>query len=192
MSALPTIKNLLVAGIGRQGINSLARVIALVSREAGFSCQYTVHKGGAQSLGSVYAEMRFTKGELPPLGPTIPAGRLHCLVALDPWEGLRHLSLANEQTICFIERQTMPLFSDRDAPDEGTTPADPLALLARLPLKVALRDYRAEANRRHGTVAMANFLAGYDCLPFLEVTDTDLYERIFFANISSATKRSLP
>ena len=50
--------NLIVAGIGGQGVNALAHVLAKTFFGAGLGCQYTVHKGGAQSLGSVYAEFK--------------------------------------------------------------------------------------------------------------------------------------
>lgn len=50
--------DMIVAGIGGQGVNSLVKVLAEFLQQSGFFCQFTIHKGGAQSLGSVYAELR--------------------------------------------------------------------------------------------------------------------------------------
>ncbi|HFC92058.1 MAG TPA: hypothetical protein ENJ51_04520, partial [Leucothrix mucor] len=58
LSLMSKTFNLLLAGIGGQGINSLAKVLAEFIMLSGYQCQFTIHKGGAQSLGSVYAEFR--------------------------------------------------------------------------------------------------------------------------------------
>ena len=184
------IKNLLVAGIGRQGINSLAKVLARVCLEAGCSCQYTVHKGGAQSLGSVYAELRIAQGELPVLGPSIPPGKLDILVALDPWEALRHLRLGHAGTACYVETEIMPLFTDRSATGEREAPrTGPIEQLNRLGLQINWRQYRQDAVALQGSSKMSNYFAGIDCLNALGLTNLDDYNRIFSDYIPAAQVR---
>lgn len=180
---------MLIAGVGGQGINSLAKVLALTCREAGWECQYTVHKGGAQSLGSVYAEMRIVAGPLPVVGPSIPVGKLDVLVAMDPWEALRHMRLAHTKTVCYVESEIMPLFTDRTASAVVKEPGeDPRQQLKGLPIEVFWRQYRQDAIAVDNTAHMANYFAGLDCLPALGLSNTDDYQRIFFTIISKANR----
>lgn len=174
------MKNLIVAGIGGQGVNVLTKVLAEVLIESGFDCQFTVHKGGAQSLGTVYGEMRITQGGLPILGAGIPKGRLDYLIALDPWEALRHLPLAHARTQVWIETELQPIFNDRrsDARSAATR-VDPIKQLNELPLSIQWRHYRREARDHNGGVKMANYLAGLDCLQALEITNKKRFERLF-------------
>lgn len=186
--------NLIIAGIGGQGINRLAHIIGLTCHAVGKSCQFTVHKGGAQSLGSVYAELRVANGMLPVLGPGIPNGRLDSLVALDSWEGLRHINKANSNSKAWVETASLPMFVERKHIDaiyvENT---DPLKLLSRLPLRVTLQAYRNKALECCGTAKMANYFAGLDCLDALGVTTITTYQQIFFDAIPAAAqhKRSV-
>jgi Pyruvate/2-oxoacid:ferredoxin oxidoreductase gamma subunit len=184
------LKNVLIAGIGRQGINTLAKVLALACRAAGRSCHYTVHKGGAQSLGSVFAEMRIATGPLPVLGPSIPSGKLDILVAMDPWEALRHYHLANADTVFFVETETMPIFTDRSVPAERERAlGNPVDQLNRLSPRIAWRNYRRDAMASAGTVNMANYFVGLDCLSALGLDGRGDYERLFFATIPAARHR---
>lgn len=170
--------NILVAGIGGQGIDSLARVVAMTCRDAGRACQYAVHKGGAQTLGSVYAELRVADNALLPIvGPSIPQGKLDLLVALDPWEGLRHLSLAHHGTVCYVETEVMPLFTDRRRPTP--TGASPAERFAAVPLPLIWRSYRQTALDRTGTAKMANYFAGCDALRGLGLDNLDDYRQRF-------------
>jgi Pyruvate/2-oxoacid:ferredoxin oxidoreductase gamma subunit len=162
------MKNLIIAGIGGQGVNVLTKVLAEVCRSSGLEAQYTIHKGGAQSLGTVYGEMRIASGSLPILGASIPKGKLDILVALDPWEALRHLPLAHSHTQVWVETQLQPLFNDRSVQVE---PVSPLDQLHQLPLAINWRYYRRDAIAQYGNAKMANYLAGLDCLHALGIND---------------------
>lgn len=178
------MKNLIIAGIGGQGVNVLTKVLATVLSECGYACQYTVHKGGAQSLGTVYGELRIAQGSLPILGAGIPKGKLDILVSLDPWEALRHLPLAHADTQVWVESEIQPLFNDRR--DQARNPQsylNPIAQLNQLPLTLHWRNYRQDARLTHGKVKFANFLAGLDCLHALGIQQDALFEAQFFAAI---------
>ena len=163
----------------------------MACRDAGRSCLYTVHKGGAQSLGSVYAEMRIAEGDLPVLGASIPPGKLDVLVAMDAWEALRHLRLAHSGTVCFVERAPMPFFSDRASTGERDAfMTNPIDALNKLSIPITWRPYRQNAITSDGTASMANYYAGVDCLSALGLSDEDAYRRIFFDTISGAHERT--
>jgi Pyruvate/2-oxoacid:ferredoxin oxidoreductase gamma subunit len=179
--------NLIIAGIGGQGINRLARVIAECCRDAGLQCQYSVHKGGAQTLGCVYAEIRTNTLKHTTLGPGIPAGSLDGLVALDPWEALRHLPLAHRTTPVWVESETQPLFRDRTATGQLPTEAlSPVDQLNSLPIPIHWKGYRKLALKRTGDVRMANYFAGLDSLSALNLSDRPRYHEIFYQQIAGA------
>ncbi len=197
-----TICNLIISGIGGQGINSLALVLADFFYQSGYGCQFTIHKGGAQSLGSVYAEFRISKQKLAVLGPGIPHNQLDILIALEPWEALRHLSLAHSKTLVYVETETMPLFTERDSERiTGKEAAAPLKLpqtqLQELPLHIQWQSYRKTALQKNGIVKMANYYAGLDCLTaikqiFVHCSDSNekhLFDKLFFKQIKKAKPR---
>jgi len=160
--------NLIIAGIGGQGINSLAKVIAAYVTSSGLQCQFTVHKGGAQTLGSVFAEFRIHQihqGELPVLGQGIPTGQLDGLVSLDPWEALRHSKLAHKKTLIWVESDDMPLFQERRSAHRRPTPQQQLQAL---PLMIHWRCYRQRAEKQTGQVTMANYFAGLDVIKTID------------------------
>ncbi len=181
--------NLIIAGIGGQGINRLAHIIATTCYAVGKSCQFTVHKGGAQTLGSVYVEMRIAAGTLPVLGPGIPNGKLDLLVALDPWEGLRHIKKAHATTKAWVETSVAPMFVERQNPDEHfVLNTNPLDCFADIPVELHYQAYRQTAIETCGQVRMANYFAGMDCLQALGISEIARYQQIFFEQIPSAVQ----
>ncbi len=194
-----TVCNLIISGIGGQGINSLALVLADYFYQSGYGCQFTIHKGGAQSLDSVYAEFRISKQELAILGPGIPHHQLDILIALEPWEALRHLSLAHSKTLVYVETEVMPLFTERDSEritkKEAAPPLKPpKKQLQDLPLHIQWQSYRKTALEKNGIVKMANYYAGLDCLTaikqlFVHSSDNNekhLFDQLFFKQIKKA------
>jgi len=181
--------DLIIAGIGGQGINSLAKVLAQLLLETGYYCQFTVHKGGAQSLGSVFAEIRISEQSLTVLGQGIPRGELDILVALEPWEALRHVTLAHAKTQLRVETEVMPLFTERSN-ERCIEP--PEQQLAALPLKIDWRSYRQQARQHNGTPKMANYYAGLDCVsalrPWITAIDASLFDKMFYKFINKASR----
>ncbi len=188
--------NLIISGIGGQGINSLARVLANFFYQSGYSCQFTIHKGGAQSLGSVYAEFRISNEKQAILGPGIPEKQLDVLIALEPWEALRHIPLAHADTIVYIEQEAMPFFTERRSePITDKELESPLAQLQRVPLSIHWQSYRNTALKNNGSIKMANYYAGLDCLNaidqfFIHTSDNNsqsvFFDKLFFQQIKKA------
>lgn len=128
--------------------------------------------------------MRIANGVLPILGPGIPAGKLDILVALDPWEALRHLRLAHAGTVCFVETEVMPFFTGRsEVGEREVANSSPVDSINQLPLQINWRNYRKDAVELYGTANMANYLAGLDCLTAMNLDLTDDYKKIFITTI---------
>jgi len=132
--------------------------------------------------------MRIAAGPLPVVGPSIPVGKLDVLVAMDPWEALRHVRLAHAKTVCYVEVEIMPLFTDRSIAVARDVGESPVQRLNRLPLQVCCRQYRQDAIALDDAAHMANYFAGLDCLTELGVNNVDDYQRIFFTMIPKANR----
>jgi hypothetical protein len=126
---------------------------------------------------------------MPLVGPAIPAGRLHILVALDPWEALRHMRLAHRGTVCYVETEVMPFFTDRTGSGErGLPDIGPLDQLMKLPIAITWRQYRQQATEHDGRAQMANYYAGLDCINALDMGADSIYRRIFSESIPTSQR----
>jgi indolepyruvate ferredoxin oxidoreductase beta subunit len=82
--------NIIVAGLGGQGVLTATDLLAEVARRAGFDVKKSEIKGMSQRGGSVACDVRFG---LHILSPMVPAGEADFLLALEPAqvEPNRHL-----------------------------------------------------------------------------------------------------
>src|SRR6185369_8468064 len=74
--------NLVIAGVGGQGVATLAKVFWLLASRSDLHCQGSMVKGGAQRLGTVIATLRLfpTQAEdFAEYSPETPAGKLDLL-----------------------------------------------------------------------------------------------------------------
>jgi len=187
--------NLVIAGVGGQGVNVLSKVIAQCCVAVGWRCQFTVHKGGAQSLGSVYAELRVSIANDNSEffnSAAIPRGKLDYLVALDPYEALRHLPLGHSRTQCWVEVAAAPLFMARGNQSQRVglvNPEQSFQQLRQAGVIIKQRSYQQEAMSQYNHVRMANYIAGLDCLSALELIDVEHYRSLFNAAINQSVKR---
>lgn len=76
--------NVLICGLGGQGVVTLAKTILRLCERRGIRTQSFIFKGSAQRLGSVFAELRLYAD--PECSSRIPAGAVDVQLALDPGE----------------------------------------------------------------------------------------------------------
>ena len=93
--------NLIITGAGGQGNVLAARLLASVALDEGYHVTVGDVYGLTQRGGSVASHVRWTKGEtLPPL---VPQNSLDVLVAFEPLEALRILTLfGKDQTVAIV------------------------------------------------------------------------------------------
>jgi len=84
------IKNVIITGIGGQGVVTAASLLREAALIAGFRLAGQDNRGGAQRLGHVAALIRFTDEPGRPLSPEIPDGECDLLISLEASEGLRY------------------------------------------------------------------------------------------------------
>lgn len=164
--------NILIAGIGGQGVITLTRTITTLLENSGQQAISSIIKGGAQRLGTVHSVIRIFQNQTDykRFSPQIPRGSLDLLIALEPWEALRHSSLFSRSTKIVVNSVKQPFLSDRL---NGTSNTDPCEELRRLELSSIIKDFESLSHHKHGTKKMTNFELGLESvklgyLPFSE------------------------
>lgn len=105
--------NVLVVGVGGQGVIMVSKLIALLAQQRGCEVKQSEVHGMAKRGGSVFSHVRFGERVW---SPTIPLGEADFLVALEWAEGLRWLNYLRPESGVFIcdTKQIVPPFSCRD------------------------------------------------------------------------------
>jgi len=91
--------NVLIVGVGGQGVIMVSKVLALLCQMSGYQVKQSEVHGMAKRGGSVFSHVRF--GETV-WSPTIPVGEADVLLALEWAEGLRWLNYLEPMGGTFI------------------------------------------------------------------------------------------
>ncbi len=81
--------NLVLAGVGGQGVLSVASIIALAALEDGYKAQMSEIHGMAQRGGAVTAHLRLSNSSI--ATAQIPEGEADMILSAEPLESLRYL-----------------------------------------------------------------------------------------------------
>jgi len=92
-------KNVLIVGVGGQGVIMVSKVLAYLAQSRGFEVKQSEVHGMAKRGGSVFSHVRFGEQVW---SPTIPRGEADILVALEWAEGLRWLPFMKPEAGIFI------------------------------------------------------------------------------------------
>ncbi len=82
-------KNIILAGVGGQGILSIAAVIDLAAIRSGYTIKQAEVHGMSQRGGAVQSHLRISDGTIH--SDLIPQGDAHLVLAVEPMEALRYL-----------------------------------------------------------------------------------------------------
>ncbi len=107
--------DILFAGVGGQGVLSMAAIIGRAAIEAGLNAKQSEVHGMAQRGGAVQAHLRLSDGTIE--SDLIPTGGADLILSLEPLEGLRyleHLSPAGT-----LVTSATPLINIADYPEPG-------------------------------------------------------------------------
>ena len=107
------IKNVLMVGVGGQGIILSSDILAQAALNAGLDVKKSEIHGMSQRGGSVFSHIRFGEEVW---SPTIPMGEADVVIGLEWAEGLRWLRYLKLDTGTFISdtKRIVPPFSCRD------------------------------------------------------------------------------
>jgi indolepyruvate ferredoxin oxidoreductase beta subunit len=114
------VYNVLIAGIGGQGVITLGTYLKKAALKANISVNGSERRGGAQREGNVSTVIRYhwTENEKKDerhgiTSPLIPTGCAHLLIGLEPLEALRASQYLNRNSVVVLNLFPLPPISVR-------------------------------------------------------------------------------
>lgn len=100
------VTNVLLTGVGGQGIITASTVLAQACRIAGWEVKKSEVHGMSQRGGSVNSYVRFSPDE-PVASPLIPEGAAEIMLAFEPLEGLRQIGETTADAQVLVEERRL-------------------------------------------------------------------------------------
>lgn len=157
--------NIIITGVGGQGILLAERVIAAAAMQAGLDVRTNEVHGMAQRGGSVVAHVRL--GDCVP-GPLVPEGDAHLLMAFEQAEALRQAHHLRADGVAVVASTTILPVSVSSG--QATMPDDIPHRLRRAFPRLVYLDAR-EIARRAGSERTANMVLTGALANHLPLTD---------------------
>jgi indolepyruvate ferredoxin oxidoreductase beta subunit len=109
----PVARNVMIVGVGGQGVLMISKALALIGQKQGFEVKQSEVHGMAKRGGVVFSHVRFGERVW---SPTIAKGEADALIALEWAEGLRWLDYLKPDVGVFIAdtRRIVPPFACRN------------------------------------------------------------------------------
>lgn len=152
-------KDIILAGVGGQGILSIAATIGLAAVDAGlFLKQAEVH-GMSQRGGDVQSHLRLSDKEI--ASDLIPEGRADMILSVEPMECLRYLPFLSKDG--WVITNTKPFVNISNYPEVDAIMAE----IAKIPNHVAIDADQIAADL--GSPKSANMVMLGAASPFLDI-----------------------
>lgn len=157
-------KDIILSGVGGQGILSIATVIGKAALKDGLYMKQAEVHGMSQRGGDVQSNLRIS--DAPIASDLIPTGKCDLIISLEPMEGLRYLPyLSNEGWLVTNE---VPFINIPNYPEEVQLKEE----LNKLPHKVILNVDKIA--KEIGSARISNIVLLGATVPFLGIE----YEKI--------------
>lgn len=164
--------NILLAGVGGQGVLSLAAVIAKAAMAAGLEVRQSEVHGMSQRGGGVQAHLRIADG--PVYSDLIPSGGADMILSMEPLEALRYLPFLRPDGV--VVTASEPVVNIPDYPDLESV----LAAICALPsAKIVDAEEIAKQAGNPKAVNMALVGAAGTWLPLSEEVIADSVRDMF-------------
>ncbi len=108
-------KDIILAGVGGQGILSVAAVIGLAALDYGLVIKQSEVHGMSQRGGAVISHLRISDKEI--YSDLIPEGKADMIISMEPLEALRHISFLKPGG--WIISNNKPFVNIPDYPDKN-------------------------------------------------------------------------
>ena len=152
-------KDIILSGVGGQGILSIATVIGeAVLKEGLYMKQAEVH-GMSQRGGDVQSNLRIS--DRPIASDLIPTGKCDLIISLEPMEALRYLPYLSPDG--WLVTNEVPFINIPNYPDEKAIKAELDKLLHKIVLNVN------EVAKELGSTRVANIVLLGATIPFLGI-----------------------
>jgi indolepyruvate ferredoxin oxidoreductase beta subunit len=163
-------KDIILAGVGGQGILSIAAVIGYAAVQSGLNLKQAEVHGMSQRGGDVQSNLRLS--DKPIASDLIPLGKADIILSVEPMESLRYLPWLNEKG--WLITSTQPFNNIPDYPEMD----DLMKEIEKLPYHIAL-DAESMA-REAGSLKVANMVMLGAASPFLDMEYDQLKQAIVF------------
>lgn len=155
-------KDIIIAGVGGQGIISIAATIGYAAVEAGLFLKQSEVHGMSQRGGDVYSHFRLSDREI--ASDLIPFGQADIIISVEPMESLRYLPYLSQEG--WIVTNTNPYINISNYPDILVIMNE----IQRLPYNVAIDADNIAKNI--GSQKSANMVVLGAASPFLDIDYT--------------------
>lgn len=112
-------KDIILSGVGGQGILSIATIIGDAATRAGLNLKQAEVHGMSQRGGEVESGLRLSDGEI--YSDLVPLGSADIILSMEPMEALRYLPFLHEEG--FIVTSTTPFRNIEPYPEEAVRTA---------------------------------------------------------------------
>ncbi|MEA5110534.1 hypothetical protein SDC9_15461 [bioreactor metagenome] len=161
-------KDIILAGVGGQGILSIAATIGTAALSTGlFLKQAEVH-GMSQRGGDVQSNLRISDREI--ASDLIPQGKADMIISVEPMESLRYLPMLSPEG--WLVTNTKPYINIRNYPEMDKLMAE----IEAQPRHIALD--ADEIARQMGSPKSANMVILGAASPFLDIEYASLQDAI--------------
>lgn len=152
-------KDIILAGVGGQGILSIATVIGKAALKEGLHMKQAEVHGMSQRGGDVQSNLRIS--DKPIASDLISLGQCDLIISLEPMEGLRYLPYLSKEG--WLVTNETPFINIPDYPNE----ADIRNEINKLPHKIILNV--DDVAKEIGTARVANIVLLGATIPFLGI-----------------------
>ena len=160
--------DIILAGVGGQGILSIAAIIGEAAIEKGLSLKQSETHGMSQRGGAVVSHLRIS--DLPIASDLIPAAGADVILSVEPMESLRYLPwLSNEG---WLVTNSTPFLNIPDYPDIQPIREE----INKIPHSVWVD--ADDIARKLGNPRGSNMVMLGAAAPFLQLTDTEIEKAI--------------
>jgi len=163
-------KDIILAGVGGQGIISIAAVIGYAALKAGFFLKQSEVHGMSVRGGDVQSNLRISDQEI--ASDLIPCGKADLIIAVEPLESLRYLPYLSPEG--WVITSIKPLINIPEYPEIDKV----LDEIGKLPHHVALD--ADELAKEAGSAKVANTVILGAASPFLGMEYSQLEDAIRF------------
>lgn len=163
-------KDIILAGVGGQGIISIAAIIGTAALEQGLFLKQSEVHGISQRGGDVQSNLRISDKEI--ASDLIPYGKADLIISVEPLEALRHLPFLSPDG--WVITNTKPYINIPEYPEIEKVMNE----IRSLPHYIALD--AEEIAKEIGSLKMANIVILGSASPFLGMQYEKLEEAIRF------------
>jgi indolepyruvate ferredoxin oxidoreductase, beta subunit len=161
-------KDIILAGVGGQGILSIAATIGTAALSAGLHLKQAEVHGMSQRGGDVQSNLRISDKEI--ASDLIPMGKADMIISVEPMESLRYLPMLSPNG--WLITNTKPYINIRNYPSMDNL----IAEIESLPNQVSLD--ADEIAKELGSPKSANMVILGAACPFLGISYEELQNAI--------------